>query len=225
MSDIASPSAKNAPNPFDIFDTQAMPQRSAPIAEIDAPADPRSIRVGRQEVPTSVVETIVNHSMVGSIPQASMAPANWSQGCQTPNPVADILLRQECTDGLWATYPAERAAECADMWNTLSGNHHGCASGCNSCGTAGGCGAVVGCHSGHKPVLNRYRQHHAAPATCGSVAPSTCGCSQCDSGVSNLPPQHQGHMFPVAAPAPVPQNVQAQTPQNKVAFLPQAGVR
>lgn len=87
----------------------------------------------------SVVDTIVDHAALGNTPHVAYTPIYWGGAPQTPNPVANWLLREECVAGLWDGYPQQRAAECAHMWAHLSGHcghhgHAGCAAGsCNSC--------------------------------------------------------------------------------------------
>lgn len=97
----------------------------------------------------SVVDSIIDHTASGSIAHASDTPIYWGGAPQTPNPVADWLLREECVAGLWDGYPQQRAAECAHMWSHLSGHSRIC---------GGGCGTVAGqCNACAEPrVRNRY---------------------------------------------------------------------
>lgn len=206
------PTAKEvADNPFDFLDSSAF---DAPVAEAQelgeesedfSPSDndPTSLPVGRRHRNRSVVETIVDHSVVQSVPNASFAPVQWNYG-QSYNPTAHVLLREQCVEGLWATYPAQRAAECAAMWNRIHGHHHG--HGCNSCNN--GC---TNCPT----AVNRYTQRSGGCDAC------TTGCDSCNGGFAQLPapPVTQTVSESVEA-TPV-----AKAQDNKVALLPQLLVR
>lgn len=195
-------------NPFDFFSEEDSPGVSAPTIEpVDlspSDEDPASLPVGRHHRNRSVVETIIDHSTLSAVPNAAMAPVFWNGPARTPNPVADILLREECNvRALWAGYPAQRAAECADMWNRINNPH-----GCKSCGHAGG-----HCNTCQPRVINRYTQQ-AAPQPCDQMPAATTPCTQCNSA----------NVTPLAVPftAEKPQAVEV---GNKVAFLPLPAMR
>lgn len=180
--DLESGGGLLVPNPFDYFaeelpttTPQAAAKDNAPqllseeqsLLESDLPntpaakqdandSSPATLPVGRHHRhQRSVVDTIVDQAALGNTPHVTTTPIYWGGAPQTPNAVADWLLREECVAGLWDGYPQQRAAECADMWAHLSGH----------CG--GGCGTVAGpCSACAEPRLrNRYLE--AAPA-CGS---------------------------------------------------------
>ncbi len=192
-------SADAIPNPFDFFD-QELPQvepqaevsqtdlqsTSPPLEESitsdqEAESDPASLPVGRRHRHNgpSVVDTIVNQATLGNIANASVTPISWGGNIQTPNPVAEWLLREECVQGLWANYPAQRAAECATMWSKLAGPCGGCSSG--SCVKAAA--PCTTCQTSSAP-RNRYLERlSASPMGCNTCAPqlSNTGCTTCDS--------------------------------------------
>lgn len=191
--DDAATAQEVIPNPFDFFaseDPSSVP--SAPAAIQPAPAraevagspsdiDPQSLPVGRRHRQQSMTETILDHGTLAALPHTAMAPVCWSAPEQTPNPIANFLLRQDCNQqALWNGYPAQRAAECAQMWQQLSGEHgcgrggkcgHACGQGCGCAGTAAACApAPRNRYTEHLPV----HQHHAAPG-CDALAPATHG--------------------------------------------------
>ncbi len=205
---IASPdSAAAIPNPFDYFD-QELPQidpqattieEALPNLVVDEPAaagpnsdaerDPKSLPVGRhhRQNSPSMVDTIVSQAALGNIPNASVTPIYWGGAPQTPNPVAEWLLREDCVGGLWANYPQQRAAECADMWNCLSGNGCGCgAGGCGHGGCAtGACGTCNTCSAPAAP-RNRYLERLSAlPMGCNTCAQTAAPCATCNSCQQN----------------------------------------
>lgn len=194
------------PNPFDFFaseepssipsipaESDALP-KSAEVHASPADVDPKSLPVGRRHRQPSMTQTILDHGTVSAIPHAAMAPVCWSAPDQTPNPIASILLRQDCNEqALWDGYSAQRAAECARMWQHLSAEHrcgrcgqggHGC--GGHGCGCASGC--ATGCAGGaaacapaprnryteHLPVRHHHQHHYAAPG-CDTLAPAVHG--------------------------------------------------
>ncbi len=163
-------------SPFDFFSADESSRESddlapappAPHAATDTDATP--LPVGRHPRRT-VVDTIVDQSTLAGVPHTAMAPVYWPQPVRAPNPIATVLLRQYCVDGrLWAGYPAQRAAECARMWENLAG--------CRHCGH--GCAATSGCCDAGAPALrNRYRHYRA---------PSACDCIGRPSGVDSVAP-------------------------------------
>ncbi len=175
------------PNPFDYFSdeqdttpkhqTQTQPQPQAQQSEQlsteavlqPSPHDPSSLPVAKTK--RSIVETIVDQGVLTSVANASHTPVHWGGTPQTPNPVAEWLLREQCVQGLWANYPQQRAAECAQMWSRLAG--HSCAKG--ACGVQGPCSVCS------QPVRNRYTEERVIPS-CTSSTDGSCGvpgCSQC----------------------------------------------
>ena len=129
----ASPQQSDIPNPFD-FSNQPAPPSTAPQAELsNSFQDPDSIPGCAQPPERSIVDTMVDHSMLMNTPHASYEPVDWCQTITTPNPVAEMMLREYCVDGLWDGYEAQRAHLCAHMWHKLSGH------GCGSCGSQCGC--------------------------------------------------------------------------------------
>ncbi|MCC6509976.1 MAG: hypothetical protein IT423_12790 [Pirellulaceae bacterium] len=80
-------------------------------------------------------------------PEVGMVPVCWdNSGCVTPNPVANYMMINWCTNGLWDTYPAYRARQCAKIQQQLYGhNRYTC--GCASCGNAGVVAGQAGCNS------------------------------------------------------------------------------
>ncbi len=212
------------PNPFDYFDQgnaldHQIDSGTAPVGpsdwtgllggDLDAPArpspqgfthgsDPTSLPVAADKRP-QVVDTIINQAMLGNIANASLAPVYWGGVPQTPNPIAEWLLREECAQGLWANYPQQRAAECAAMWNCIHG--HGC---CQNPGTvAGPCSACAA-----PKVRNRYTEH--LQPTCVAAPSGSTQCDQC--AVNQVPttPNIEGQ-----------QTMQASSPKN-IASLPAA---
>ncbi len=186
-----------------------------------AEQDPASLPVGRhhRRAP-SVVDTIINQAALGNIPHASTTPVYWGGTHHTPNPVAEWLLREECVAGLWANYPQQRAAECAQMWACLAG-HSSC--GASSCGTVSGpCSVCAGTR-----VRNRYREQ-----ACGSCAPA-CGdnsagtCNACGPAAEYLPSSSEhaasgkpGGVYVQNAPYGVPGQLVNQTGARPLAQLP-----
>lgn len=129
--------------------------------------DPHSIPSGR---PT-LVDSILTQSSLEGVLDCTESPVDWSMGVRTPNPVASILLREQCVQGLWNGYDAQRAAECAAMWEKLYGHQR-----CNYC-----VAPAPACTPKTRP-RNRYRERAAGcdtqsggtPCASNSItAPST----------------------------------------------------
>ena len=153
-------------NPFDMLqgnagdNAPATPSFTQPTQPSQPAGDPTSLPVKQENADGNLVNTMANHALVDSIPNASVTPVDWCLGqMRAPNHVAQVLMHQECVDGLWARYPAQRAHECAHMWNklTVKKGCHGdnccydncCNSGCNNgcCpgnGHGGRCGGLCG---------------------------------------------------------------------------------
>jgi hypothetical protein len=133
--------------------------------ETPAPlSDPASLPTGIRHRHNPIDQIIRNGSILQT-PNSAQVPVCWPmQG--NFNPTAHVMMNTGCTQGLWDNYPAERAAECAQMYHHLAGRQHcygcakqKCAIGCNSCSHAG-CGTPA-CGSAHFQPVNRY-----APANC-----------------------------------------------------------
>ncbi|MEZ6133743.1 MAG: hypothetical protein R3C53_02420 [Pirellulaceae bacterium] len=233
LGEVSAPAREALGNPFDLFSEQdesallepaELPatapvenDRSSYFQEDSSPsdADPKSLPVGRHHRRHSVVDTVIDHATIASVPNAAMGPVFWNQTARTPNPVADILLREECNvRALWAGYPAEHAAECAKMWNCINGHH---AHSCTQCASpATNCDVC-------QPVRNRYRQPHFGGRTAAACDAPACATSACDAG----------QMSP-AAPCASCTGVSAELPpatqasdgaRNNVAFLPLPAMR
>lgn len=176
----AAPAAPTATQPLQPSENDAAIRQPATDFfgnDNNSDSDPQSLPVGRHHG-RSIVDTIVDYSTVDSIPHAAFAPVAWAP-MRAPQPVADILLREPCVAGLWATYPQERAQDCANMWSHLNGHGHG------GCGHAG-CGhAGAGCnscgHAAHAVPRNRYLEQAHGGCVHGGCATGACGNGQCDS--------------------------------------------
>lgn len=183
-------------NPFDYFGSGSTPAPDPlPIAsdlmaeEQAPPSDPTSLPVAKNL--RSMVDTIVDQGVLTGVANASSTPVYWGGASQTPNPVAQWLMREECVDGLWANYPQQRAAECAHMWSHIAG--HSCCK--------GSCSANASCHVCTQPGRNRYTEN-CAPAANGvhSVPTSSCdeaGCTQCAQAIQQPKPA-SGARLPAA---------------------------
>ena len=154
--------AREAVNPFEGL-TQVLTIDGENTSE-PASDDPNSLPVGRHHRQRTVVETIIDHSAAAYVPNASYAPVYWgNQMPQAPNPVAEVMLRQQCVDGLWAGYQAERAQECAAKWEHIAGKHHGCTS-CK--------GAGKPCSTCDVQPVNRYIQSTPSCSDCAAAQPT-----------------------------------------------------
>lgn len=120
----------------------------------------------------SMVNTILQYGAYQDLPNASYMPIQWpstSSHSHTTNPIGRYMLRNWCVDGLWATYPAQRAAQCQAIQNSLSGCSHNhcnrylmpnCSQGCSAhtaaaCGpiSNGGNGTYSTCANGNAPSI------------------------------------------------------------------------
>ena len=126
-------------------------------------SDPASLPIGIRHS-HSPIDQILRNGLISQTPNSAQVPISWPM--QGPdNPTARMLLNPGCTQGLWDNYPAERAAQCALMYQHLAGHQHrkACATGCKPCGQAG-C-ASSECGNAHSQTSNRY-----APAGCDSLS-------------------------------------------------------
>ena len=151
-------SANSAPRslPEEHSRIEAPPRSPVTAQQPSGDSLPAALPAGRDpQQQRSIVDTIVDQAAVGNVPQWINAPM-YRSAPQTPNPVADWLLREECVAGLWGGYQQQRAAECAHMWAHLSGH----------CGHHSACGAATGvCNACDSPrVRNRYLEAPAADA-------------------------------------------------------------
>ncbi len=130
------------------------PVRFAPAPATTIEEDPTSLPVAN--FGGNVVDTMANYGAISAVGNAELAPIDWGGYgmVRTPNPVADVLLHEECVQGLWDGYSAQRAAECSKMWSRLTAQKK-----CRKCGGKGCCNECDG-------AVNRYTQ-------------SCDNCSQC----------------------------------------------
>ncbi len=153
----------------------------------EAPAptsDPASLPVGIRHG-HNPIDQIIRNGLIAQTPDSAQVPVAWpSQG--SFNPTAHMMMNPGCTQGLWDSYPAERAAECALMHQRLAGHQRcqgcgvqgcgtqGCGprgftSGCKVCGPVG-CG-TSGCGAAHFQPVNRYAP--AAVCDASHVTPAS----------------------------------------------------
>lgn len=146
--------------------------------------DEASTPVGRHHRrKPSVVDTIVNQATLGNVPNCATTPVYWGGAQHTPNPVAEWLLREQCVEGLWASYPQLRAAECAQMWNCLAGHSaHGCGSGCGD--VSGLCSVCAQSHARHNRYTGRFSTPPMGCDPCNSCQIGAAPCSSCGGGDS-----------------------------------------
>ncbi len=123
----------------------------AEIAAAEIAGDPASIPTGTHHHRNTMVDRVAQQQTVASVPLASDAVIDWGFG--HPHPpiyIAQIMLRQDCVEGLWCGYGAIRTAACAKQWERLSAQE------CRKCKT--GCGNAVvnrytaGCDSCAQPA-------------------------------------------------------------------------
>jgi hypothetical protein len=158
------PAAEQIPDPFQFLDNPQEPASTpaktdssrspvliAPQTKSGESSDPASLPVSRPySSNNAVVDTMVHQGVIASVPHAATSPVEWCYGeLRAPNHVADFLMRQECVEGLWDRYPAQRAAECAHMWEKLTATKQcHCGHGCGSCNA----------NYSHSGSVNRYTQ-------------------------------------------------------------------
>lgn len=145
------------PNPFDNAPVEAPPLPAEVASDLEVgPQDPTSLPTGlRHRHRRSPVDAMVDYATLSGVADASgpHGIVDWGYGqLKAPNHIASILLREECVDGLWDSYPATRAAECELMWKRLTATKR-CCQGCNGCG-----GCASGCGAGNCGQVNRYTQ-------------------------------------------------------------------
>ena len=172
---------------------------------VEPASDPTSLNVSRPDG-RNVVDAMVDYSTLSTVPDCSIVPVDWTQSARTPNPVAEILLRERCVNGLWDGYQAERAAECAHMYAKING-HSRCGSG--ACGVSGPCSACAPATTCAQP-RNRYLErqpHHrhlggacnSTPA-CGSAPACDCAAPCASGGCASTIEPAQLQTLPVSNP-------------------------
>lgn len=199
---IENPFPGANPSPSDSFvDTAAEPVPNS---------DPSSLPVGTRHR-QNPVDQILRNGLISQTPNASQVPISWPmQGAA--NPTARMMLNTDCTQGLWDSYPAERAAECALMHQRLAGeqrSHRCSAQGCS----AQGCGAhghLRGCQQSGWPTSGPA---HFQPVN--RCAPRVCDTMPAANSASAIP-QYQR----LVAPVPTPLAEEATENQDHVAQLP-----
>lgn len=171
----------------------------------------------------SVVDTIVNQATLGNIPHCATSPINWGTTQHTPNAVAEWLLREQCVEGLWANYPQQRAAECAQMWANLAG-HSACGSGSGCNNISGPCSACA--QPSCAPALgrhNRYTGRFSAPPMgcepCNTCQTGTAPCASC-SGIDSYGPAAPGCASCAQTSASMAPSQLVKTGMDNVAQLP-----
>lgn len=151
--------------------------KSATQAELN---DPDSLKAKDQksedQAPLSTPSTLSNRpgmpvqaplGVLAHTPDIGLSSVCWSQGlgCPTPNPVADYMMRNWCTEGLWSAYPCQNARECQRIQQHIHGYNR--YTGVSSCGGPV-CGpmATAGCSSGAcQSPLSNCAQVPAKPTT------------------------------------------------------------
>lgn len=148
--------------------------------------------------------------VLANTPEVGLVPVCWPDGaggCRTPNPVADMMMRTWCTEGLWDTYPAQRARICAHIQHRTGGfNRY-----THSCSTCDGCLADVG----QAAPLAGYAHHGTAAS----------GTEDRMAGVPEVPqgPTAQLVISPVlSAPTQLPSAQVAPTVAQPQSFTPAA---
>jgi len=123
-----------------------------------ATPDPASLMDAQGQA--NVIDQILRNGLMAETPNSAQVPVAWPMQ-QPDNPTARMMLATSCTAGLWDSYPAERAAECARMYQHLAKKH--CAHGCGLHHNAHATCATCASGKSAQPV-NRY-----APAACDSA--------------------------------------------------------
>ncbi len=182
----------------------------------------------------------------------SSAPLYWSHTSHVHNAFADYMRTQWCSDGLWDTFAAERAAQCAHQAAKIAGEHrHGCGRcgqcGCGyhaysgHCGTCGsfGCGRPFGLgrHAcGHESgdcdmqPINRYKLHRHSGCKVFGNHRHAGECESCDQtlGCDATHQANSTHPAGLSNSAnSVPTSTEISSGDNpfKVAFFPMRGDR
>lgn len=181
-----SPEAKEATPDETTSDNSSILTEAQPIAELTedpsgqipdpAATAPNSARPGKltEQFTEKAPLAVLAHT-----PQVGMVPVYWPQGmagCATPNPIAAIMARNWCTQGLWDSYQCERDLQCQCIQQQLNGSGH-----CGHCGSAGHCGHG---HGNHHHAVNRYAVPMGTGARCGTFGCASGSCAS--SGIGSV---------------------------------------
>ncbi len=166
------------------FYTQSPSDQSGTVKVAPSTTDPASLPSGVNHA--DPIQQIIENGTLSQFADAS-APVAWP-GFGAYNPTARVMLKNWCVDGLWCTFPAERAEQCAKIQKHLAGHQwfgqHG-----NAC-ASGSCSAPSG-------VVNRYL---SAPSKACDKLPS---CATCQNAPQTIAPiQVSSNMVPMV-PKPV----------------------
>jgi hypothetical protein len=166
------------------FYTSSPSDQKATVSAAPDTSDPASLSVSTQHHEVGPVVGLMNY------PDASESPVAWPNYGRY-NPTARVMMKSWCVDGLWSSFPAERAAQCAKIQQHLSGN---CSAGCGG-HTLGGC--QVG-QQGCGQVRNRYT--HTGSSACDS---NPTPCTSCQAAKSFGPINVTSKMVPMVPKEPV----------------------
>ena len=127
-------------------------------------SDPQALESSQPVIERSVLEKsvpVMSHgargqaplSVLANVPEVGMMPVAWPHsmgGCPTPNPVANMMTRNWCTEGLWDGYACESARQCQHIQHHVNGpNRYAVVGGLPNSGC--GCAAAPGPVSGAMP--------------------------------------------------------------------------
>ncbi|MGN6546099.1 MAG: hypothetical protein ACTHK7_13680 [Aureliella sp.] len=146
--------------------------------------------------PPSIPPAAAPLGVLSNTPEAGMVPVCWPDGvggCRTPNPIADMMARNWCTDGLWATYPAQRACQCVHIQQHTGGYNrytYGSAA-CGACGSpaCGTCGNAYAAHTLPAPPAASFAKSQATAPVSALEAPSKPAAQLVISPVMSAPTQ------------------------------------
>ena len=177
--------------------SQNSPEKSVPVST-NNPVELHKGETKPQQIIKAPLTPMAPMASLAVTPEVGMVPVFWPQGmggCATPNPVAAIMARNWCTQGLWDSYACERALQCQAIQKQLNGSH---------CGH-GHCGHG---HCGHGHVVNRY----TAASGCASCAAGcdSAGVNQLSSTAPTSP--SPSPVTPASAGSYVPSNPSTSTP-------------
>lgn len=139
--------------------TSAPPSAASSVT----PSAPPSIQPGMPPIAAPVpAPAQTSLGVLAGTPEVGMVPVCWPEGvggCRTPNPIADYMMRNWCTDGLWATYPAQRACQCAHIQHHTGGYNRYT----NGCGTCDTCAGAYAPNAWPAQVTTGFAQNESAP--------------------------------------------------------------
>ncbi|MCA9125453.1 MAG: hypothetical protein KDB22_00145 [Planctomycetales bacterium] len=189
------PPSQNSYNINDRSNSQPIPESRNERQDL---SDPQSLRTSHANR-SSVIDAVNALATIEGVSDCRTTPVSWDEAYRTPNPVASVLLREQCVAGLWDGYEAQRAAECARMWEKIAG-HPRC-----------GCACQPSCAAGCAPCgvqVNRYLQTPAA-------------CDQCNEFASSAIPQLSAtNVSPVAGPVSLPPPPPIKPQSQRIAQFP-----